>query len=92
MNAYETLQNEGEGGYVAYDRRYPKQPTLAEQDAILAATRAELEAKFAAEWTRDVTIARRAEWNVIAKTGVNPQKQLGYGIIDLKRAIAAHAL
>lgn len=95
MNVYDRLQNEDGEGYIDYAKRHPAQPTTAEQEAIIAKHHAEATAKFAAEWTADVTASRRAAWNAEAtKPGFNPsaaQKKLGFTLSDLKRAVAMHA-
>lgn len=90
MSAYDKLQNEGGEGYVDYAKRYPEQPTEAEQAAMLAKTKAE----FASIWTADVTASRRAAWNdEAAKAGFDPhaaQKKLGFTMADLRRAVAIY--
>lgn len=94
MNAYDKLQNEGGEGYVSFDKRYPKQPTKAEQDEILAKSAAELDAAFAAEWTKEVTATRRAKWNAEAVKFGHPRKAeiaLGFTMRDLKKAVVIYA-
>jgi hypothetical protein len=80
------LQNEGGEGYDYMD------------SARLSALVDEL---TEAEWTRDTTIARRAEWNAAVKalgrapmpTDIAPiQKRLGYRMDDLRAAVKRHQL
>ena len=93
-NAYDRLQNEGGDGYVDYDTRYPKEPSKAEQEAILAKAAEDLLVEFCATWTADVTAARKAAWNAeTAKAGFDPriaQRVLGFAFSDLKRAAAMY--
>ncbi len=99
MNAYNKLQNEGGEGYVDYAKRYPTQPTQSEQDAILAQTKAELDAAFSTEWTAEVTAARRATWNdaikakapKTAREAAALEKAVGFTLTNLKRAVAMHS-
>ena len=77
----------------------------AERDALLAEIQAERDARFAAEWTREVTMARRAEWNARVRSGeftiggrIFPatvraaETAQGWTMVSLKRAIDAHGL
>ena len=73
---------------------------LAEIQAIENAR----EERFATEWTREITIARRAEWNALVKSGkfgrgaVNmaavraAEKAQGWTLDGLKRAVKLHNL
>jgi len=50
---------------------------------------------FAAEWTRETTVARRTAWNAAAanaKTATEVVECVGFGPDDLRRAIALHNL
>lgn len=83
----------------AYDAMRAELATLrAEQAASKAGRDAEEAAAFAAEWTLETTVARRAEWNAALKsmgkaaTGAALQAKCGFSLITLKRAIAAHNL
>jgi len=77
-----------------------------DEDAIIA-LRAELDAiesdeqaEFLAEWTPEVTKARRAEWNAKVKAGqikdgrdiIDAERELGYRMSDIKRAVKANNL
>jgi hypothetical protein len=53
---------------------------LAEIQAIENAR----EERFATEWTREITIARRAEWNALVKSG-----KFGRGKVDMAAVRAA---
>ena len=85
--------NEGGEGYSHAE-------ALASKNAasVLAAVSEEMAKSFAAEWTREVTVARRAAWNeeaVKCKTTAQVgalQRKLGFGPTDLKKAIAMHSL
>ena len=83
------LQNEGCEGYV------PEPTTEEVNNAIAAAA-----AAFAAEWTAEVTTARRLAWNARVKSGefksmkdanLAQQKQ-GWNLIELKDAIKINNL
>jgi flagella basal body P-ring formation protein FlgA len=76
-----------------------------EIEAIRAQWHAQHEAQFAAEWTREVTISRRAAWNALVKSGKlgrggqvrvsDVRKQeiaQGWTVEDLKKAVALHSL
>lgn len=82
VNAY---QNEGCTGY-------DHTANLAALDAEYREAKA---AEFAAEWTKDVTAARREAWNAIARTGERNtykiEQAVGFSLVDLKKAVAAHA-
>lgn len=83
----------------------------ARDDAGRAAVFVEIQAienareeRFATEWTREITIARRAEWNALVKSGkfgrgkVNmaavraAEKAQGWTLDGLKRAVKLHNL
>ncbi|MGI5872564.1 MAG: hypothetical protein ACOX8T_11080 [Bacillota bacterium] len=84
----------------------------ARDDAGRAAVFAEIQAiesareeRFTTEWTREVTIARRAEWNALVKSGKlgrgkkvdyaakrAAEKAQGWTLDGLKRAIKLHGL
>ena len=79
----------------------------AERDALRAEIAAAAATAFAAEWTRETTIARRAAWNALVRAGrfgrlgsgrtdwaaVRAQERAqGWTTDDLKRAIKAHGL
>lgn len=76
-------------------------------DAIKALIKAmddAAEAEFAAEWTSDVTIARRAEWNARVQAGefgtkkidvvaiLDAEQAQGWSVSDLRRAVEMHKL
>lgn len=84
---------------VAYDAMRTELETLRVEQAAAKASRDAEEAEaFAAEWTLETTIARRAEWNTALKamgksaTGAALQAKCGFGLTTLKRAIATHNL
>ncbi len=89
----DNFQNEGGEGYSHAEALASKNAA-----ATLAAVAAEMKDAFASEWTREVTIARRAAWNAEAvkcKTTAQVgalQRKLGFGLTDLKKAIAIHSL
>lgn len=71
--------------------------------ARTAATISAFEAREDAEWTREVTIERRAAWNAAVKGGrylnakggvhvANLVKAMGFDAATLKRQVARHAL
>lgn len=76
------------------------------EDAAYEAQRAENQARREAEWTREVTIARRAEWNALVKSGAltNRKGQVDFAALRaqeaaqgwtadaLKVAVAEHGL
>ena len=84
-NALNDLQNEGGEGY----QHEPDTSALeAEWDIANAAERKE-------EWTKEVTIARRAEFNISGATKLTLTKiesKLGYTLHNLKKAIASHGI
>ena len=93
--AIDKLQNEGGNGYQSYAQRYAghDEPTAEQRVAKIA----QIDAEFAAEWSSDVTAARRALWNKIAlaNPGKNPpaiDKSIKFNIYDLKKAIVLNAL
>lgn len=78
---------------------------IAAVEAQIATIEAGGQAQFAAEWTREVTVSRRAAWNALVKSGklskggkVNMQavrqaeRAQGWTMDDLKRAVALHGL
>jgi len=75
------LQNESVSGY-----DYTDTPEIR---ALMAEFDAASESEFRAEWTAEVTAARKTEWNT---SGVTPrtvpqiEKRLGYTMIDLQKA------
>lgn len=87
------VQNEGGDGYSHAEALASKNAA-----ASFAATAEEMAEKFAAEWTFEVTAARRAAWNTeavkcktISQVGAL-QRKLGFGPNDLKKAISMHSL
>jgi len=87
------VQNEGGEGYSHAEALASKNAA-----ASLAETEKELTKKFAAEWTVEVTAARRATWNsevvkckTVSQVGAL-QRKLGFGPDSLKKAIALHSL
>lgn len=77
----------------------------ARRDALHAEHQAEADAAFAAEWTREVTVERRATWNAMVRAGkftrngkiwmplVREQERAqGWYIDSLKKAVALHNL
>lgn len=75
----------------------------AEHDAAFAAVRQAAADRFAAEWTPEVTIERRAAWNAALKDPrYNPsgrnvlvgklEREIGFGFEDLKAAVKLHDL
>lgn len=97
MRSIDALHNEGNEGYSLAEAT---QETLA--DHYLPRVAALQNAIFAAEWTADVTEARRAAWNAemmalaAAKQPANTKtipliaKRLGYNLTDIRRAMAMH--
>lgn len=82
---------------------------IAEAETAYRTLRDEIEgnerARFAAEWTREVTMARRAEWNARVKGGefnrngrifppliVQAEREHGWTFNDLKLAVQQHGL
>ena len=82
--AMNKLQNEGRDGY-----NHANETRLHE----LAA---ELQVVIDAEWTVEVTTARRAAWNAAVKAGErNPlkiQAKLGFVMDDLRAAVKRHGM
>jgi hypothetical protein len=88
-----TMNENGEGYSLAAD-----QADQRAQASLLA-----MKDAFAAEWTAEVTAARRAAWNaemaklaaakiaMTSKAQLAIQARLGYTLADIKRAIALHA-
>ncbi len=79
----------------------------AAYDAIKAEIEGDAEARFAAEWTREVTVERRAAWNAMVKAGkfgrmgsgqVNwaamrvQERAQGWTAESLKKAVKQHGL
>jgi hypothetical protein len=68
----------------------------AEADRIDAEIKAEtLSGLLASGRTREITIARRADWNsrnVIASTLARNEAEVGYTFADLRNAVVAHGL
>jgi hypothetical protein len=72
----------------------------AEYDALRAEIAAKGAAEFAAAWTREITVARRAEWRAtLARLGRptpltvrQQERRQGWTVEDLKRAVALHGL
>jgi len=84
---------------------YDEAPAMvAKRNALRAeldAMEAEADAAFDAEWTVEVTVARRAEWNewVMSHNGSPTPHQVedqcrvqGFGLDDLRRAVKRHGL
>ncbi len=73
---------------------------VAALEAQIATLRAHAEAEFVAAWPVALTIERRAAWNAWAKnhTNITPvdraahEREIGYSMADLRRAIALHTL
>jgi hypothetical protein len=78
---------------------------IAEQRSKVAALRSEIraakDARFLAEWTLEVTKARRAEWNAWVRAQGNSisghkvaqrERQQGWMFVSLKKAIQLHQL
>lgn len=100
---YNAGLNEGGEGYNPHSA--PLRTLQAEYDAaheaeVHAAYQARLDAEDA-EWTKDVTIARRAEWNAWVKSQgktIAPAhmathcQDVGYDMLTLKRQITRHGL
>lgn len=87
------------GLYTDDERRAAWDAYRAIDDEITA----DAAARFAGEWTRDVTIGRRAEWNAWVKAqparksvswnAIHAQEQRqGWTMDDLKQAVALHQL
>ena len=99
LRAMDTVQNEGGEGFSA---RAASLDQLADKygPQVMALE----SAIFAAEWTLELTQARRAAWNVemqkliAAKTPATPKtigsiaRMLGYNFADLVRAKTHHAI
>ncbi len=97
-----------ECGSVARDCGNREEIDALERDlyAQIEAIRAEVEDAFAATWTREVTITRRAEWHAMVNSGkfgrvggrtdyIAVRRQIdaqGWGIDDLRRAVKLHNL
>lgn len=96
-----------DSGRVRWDAQLSAQVDAwqAELDALQAEIKAETEAKTEAEWTREATIARRAEWNALIKSGKlskngkpwppymrEQEKRQGWTMDDLKAAVTRHDL
>ena len=69
----------------------------ATKDAAIRAEALSSSAKRDAEWTREVTIARRARWNATApamrgKPIAAIEKKAGCSLLDLRHYVAAHGL
>ena len=88
-----------------YDRGAYTDDQVKEQQGkvreIEAEIRAAQEARFAAEWTLEVTKARRAEWNAWARSLTGPisnaellsqEEKFGFTFRDMKKAIKLHRL
>lgn len=88
--AYNRIQNEGGEGY--------------ERDSVPEALKQEWldaeKAEFAATWTLEVLMARRAAWNdAVARRAPKTsaavaqiQRDMGYTLADIKRAKALHGI
>lgn len=97
-----------ECGTVARDCGNREEIDALERDlyAQIDAIRAEIDNAFAATWTREVTITRRAAWNAMVNSGkfgrvggrtdyIALQRQIdaqGWGIDDLRKALRLHNL
>lgn len=89
---------------VTGDRAAYTDADRADALATIAALEAEADAAFAAEWTREVAMERRAAWNAtVARIGRAPkaqqprliheaQAQQGWTVDALRRAVAMHRL
>jgi hypothetical protein len=102
-NRYQGVLNEGGDGFNPHSERL--RALEAEYDARLEAeVTAAYQARLAAEdaeWTREVTIARRAAWNAWVRAQgrtIHPAQmaahcqELGYDALLLKRQIVRHGL
>ncbi len=96
LRAVDRVQNEGGEGFSSYE-------AAAEDlaDEYLPRITALRNAEFAATWTRDVTVQRRATWNAeIGKLGtkIEPGKvsaviaRLGYSHVEIAKAKALHGM
>jgi hypothetical protein len=82
MNA---LQNEGGEGFDHTDM------------ARINRLSDELEQSIRAEWTRETTVARRAQWNAAVKAMTNPtardiESATGISMTELKAAVKRHGI
>ena len=79
-----------------YGYKSPEHNAASDAYFALVAEREERKlAEFAIEWTREVTIERRAAWNAAAanaKTTAEVIERVGFGPDNLRRAIALHNL
>jgi len=92
---YDDLNNEGYDGYnpMRAARKANERNDVTRLDAL----ERNADAAFADEWTAETTAARRAEWNTYSKTNftgsvthqqiAQAEKELGYTMADLKRAV-----
>ncbi len=96
LRGIDRVQNEGGEGYSSYEAAAER---LA--DEYLPRITALQNAIFAAEWTYDVTVARRAAWNAeVVKLGTKVNghaikslvARLGYSQTDIVRAKALHGI
>lgn len=78
---------------------------VAEVQAQIAQIEAEQDAAFWAEWTREITIERRAAWNALVRSGKlsrggkvdmaavrRAEQAQGWTMESLRRAVAKHGL
>lgn len=90
---YDRIVNEGGEGH---------NPHHATLNALLAELTAADQVEFAAAWTAEITAARRGQWNALVKAAsargekwsgkdqAAAEKQIGFTVADLRRAIALH--
>ena len=72
----------------------------AEYDALRVEIMAADAAEFAARWSREITVARRAEWRATLTRLDKPtplavrqqERRQGWTVDELKRAVALHSL
>ena len=80
--AYDKLNNDGREGYNPYrDKRKEVQKSLDKKKE------AHYEAKIKAEWTKETTSQRRAEWNARVRSGEFTDKKTGK--VDMRKLTEA---
>lgn len=107
MTARDFDRTYNDGGYGYNPARHSEAAMMAEHRRAMELRQhlADEKVAFEAEWTREVTIERRAAWNAAVQAGemttggkVDPAKvqqamdRLGYGITEIRRAVSLHNL
>lgn len=101
-----TYNPDGQASYLSSAERVALRTEItARIDALTAEIEAEYAARQAAEWTREVTIARRADWNTRVRSGAlsrhgqvwppavaEAERAQGWTVDQLRDAVRRHGL